>query len=106
MGDPAKPDEPQMVTVPNPAYTALKDLHDDVVAAQDTLGKALKTPAQLMHSGDAWTGPTTAKAWGEEVAGRDQSLPGLVQQILHAIESEMSSTPQTMERPMNRGMYE
>jgi hypothetical protein len=104
MGEPHDPDKPEMTTVPNPAYVALKQLHDDVVAVQDTLGKALHSPATLMHGGDAWTGPTTAKAWAEEVSGRDQRLPGLVHQVLHAIEAELSSTAKTMERPMNRGM--
>ena len=104
MGDPQEPEEPQMMTVANPSYVALKELHEDVLAAQDSLGKALHSPANLMHSGDAWTGPTAAKAWTEEVSGRDQRLPGLVSQILHAIEVEMSSMPQTVERPMNRGM--
>ena len=106
MGDPEQPETPEMVTVPNPAYTALADLHRDVLAVQGTLGKALHTPATLMHSGDAWTGPTTATAFAEDVSGRDQRLPGLVDQVLHAIESEMAGTPKTMERPMNRGMYE
>ena len=104
MADPDGPDEPQMQTVPNPAYVALQGLRDDVVAVQDTLGTALHSAATLMHGGDAWTGPTAATAWTEEVSGRDQRLPGLVTQVLHAIDAEMASTAKTMERPLNRGM--
>lgn len=102
---PESPEQPKTVTVPNPHYTELQDLHKDVLAVQHTIGKALHTSAQLMHGGSAWTGPTAAKSFAEEVSGRDQRLPGLVNQILSAIEAEMASTPQTMERPMNRGMY-
>ena len=102
--DPNEPPEPTTQMVPNPAYTALKSLHDDVVAAQQSLSTALKAAADQMHNGTAWTGPTAAKAWTEEVSGRDQRLPGLVTQILHAVEDEMAATPHEVERPINRGL--
>ena len=103
MSDPEGQPEPTMQTVPNPAYTALKSLRDDVVAAQHSLSTALRSAADQMQNGTAWTGPTAAKAWSEDVSGRDQRLPGLVQQILQAVEDEMAATPQTTERPLNRG---
>ncbi len=106
MSDPKEPPVPTTQTVPNPAYAALKALHDDVVAAQYSLSNALKSAADQMHNGTAWTGPTAAKAWTEDVSGRDQRLPGLVQQILHAVEDEMASTPKTTERPLNRGQLQ
>ena len=82
MADPSQPEQPTTHMVANPAYLDLKALHDDVEAAQDTLAQALKGPADLMHGREAWTGPTAAKAFTEEISGRDQRLPGLVRQIL------------------------
>ncbi len=104
MADPSQPAQPTTHMVANPAYLELKALHDDVEAAQDTLAQALKGPADLMHGRDAWTGPTAAKAFTEEISGRDQRLPGLVRQILDAVEDEMARTPKEVERPLNRGM--
>lgn len=107
MGDPAQSDQhdqPETQMVPNPAYTALKALRDDVEAAQDSLAHALKGPADLMHGQSAWTGPTAAKAFAGEVSGRDQRLPGLVRQVLDAVDDKMASTPKEVERPLNRGM--
>ena len=104
MGDPSQPDQPKTHMVPNPDYAALKALHDDVEAAQDSLAQALKGPADLMHGQDAWTGPTAAKAFTDEVSGRDQRLPALVRQVLEAVEDKMASTPKEVERPLNPGM--
>jgi hypothetical protein len=104
VGDPSQPDTPTTHMVPNPEYTALKALHDEVEGAQYSLSHALQGPAELMAGRDAWTGPTTAKAFAEDVSGRDQRLPGLVRQILEAVEDKMASTPKEVERPLNRGM--
>lgn len=100
----ADPQEPRTQMIANPAYTTLQTLRNDVVAAQDSLAQALKTPAQLMQGREAWTGPTAATRFTEEVSGRAQRLPGLVQQILAAVDDEMARTPKQLERPLNRGM--
>ena len=99
MSDPNKHPEPTMLTVPNPAYAALKSLHDDVLASQHLLSTALKSAADQMHNGTAWTGPTAAKAWTEDVSGATSACPGLVQQILHAVEDEMAATPTGVRAP-------
>lgn len=98
-------DEPPTIEVPNPHYTALKALHDDIEADRATLGKALNGATAAMQGG-AWTGPQTATRFGKDLAARDRELPGYVTQILHAIQLEMDATPKTMTRPVNRGMYE
>lgn len=92
------PDD-DMIEVANPHYTALKSLYDDVEAARPTLAKALNTPASLMQDGSAWTGPTTATTFKQDVTERDRSLPGHVDKILDAIDTEMRNTAKTVKRP-------
>ena len=98
------PDEPTTVEVANPHYTALTSLRSAVVDAQDSLAKALDSPTEQMHNGTAWTGPTAATEFSGEISGRKGRLPGLVQQILTAVDDEIAITPRTVTRPINRAL--
>lgn len=103
MGTP--PDtEPKTHEVPNPDYAALEALKTAVQGAEHSIGTALKSAAAQMTGGSAWTGPTAATDFTQEIEGRSNKLPGLVQQILSAVEDEMASTPKTVTRPLNAGM--
>ncbi|MGY2875975.1 hypothetical protein ACVW00_003165 [Marmoricola sp. URHA0025 HA25] len=99
-----EPQEPATVEVANPDYTALTSLRSAVLDAQDSLGKALDAATRQMHDGSAWTGPTAATAFAGEIAGRSGRLPGLVQQVLTAVEAEIATTPPTVTRPVNHGV--
>lgn len=91
-----KPEEPRTVEVANPDYEDLKQLKEDISGARSTLESSLKRPADAMHDGSAWTGPTAAKAFTQEISGRADQIPGLVSQLVEAVETEMASTPKTI----------
>lgn len=99
-----QPEEQATVEVVNPHYTALTGLRSAVLDAQDSLAKALDPATRQMHDGTAWTGPTAATTFAAEIAGRSSRLPGLVQQILGAVDAEIATTPPTVTRPANRGV--
>jgi hypothetical protein len=98
------PDEPTTVEVANPDYTALTSLRSAVLDAQDSLATALDAAAQQMQNGSAWTGPTAATAFAGEITGRSSRLPGLVHQVIAAVDAEIASTPRTITRPVNHGI--
>jgi len=100
----AGPDELTTMEVANPHYTALTSLRSAVLDAQDSLAKALDSPAEQMNNGTAWTGPTAATTFTSEVSGRKERLPGLVEQVLTAVDDEIAATPRTVTRPINPGM--
>lgn len=102
----SSPDEPKTYQVANPAYVELEQLKTAVEGAQDSLKTALRSASALMQGGDAWTGPTTATTFAQEIQGRDQQLPGLVGQVLQAVEDALADCEPTLTRPLNRGMYE
>jgi hypothetical protein len=100
----AEPEEPTTVEIANPDYTALVSLRSAVLDAQESLAKALDAATQQMNDGTAWTGPTAATAFTAEISGRSARLPGLVQQVLAAVEAEIALTPHTVTRPANRAL--
>ena len=100
----SQPEEPTTVEVANPDYTALTSLRSAVLAAQDSLAKALDAATQQMQAGTAWTGPTAATAFTSEISGRSSRLPGLVHQIVAAVDAEIAATPRTVTRPVHHGM--
>jgi len=100
----ADPESPTTVEVANPDYTALIGLRSSVLDAQDSLAKALDAATRQMHDGTAWTGPTAATAFAGEIAGRSSRLPGLVHQILAAVDAEIAQTPRTVTRPIPHGV--
>lgn len=97
-------DAPTTYEAANPDWVALDNLLHAVQAAQHSLATALTPATQTMSGGSAWTGPTAAKAFTTEIEGRDGRLPGLVQQIVQAVEDELAVTHKTVTRPINRGM--
>ena len=100
----ADPEAPTTVEVANPDYTRLTSLRTSVLDAQDSLAKALDAATQQMHDGTAWTGPTAATAFTAEISGRSSRLPGLVHQILAAVDAEIAVTPRTVTRPLPHGV--
>ena len=100
----AEPEEPTTVEVTNPDYTALTALRSAVLDARDSLARALDAPTEQMHAGTAWTGPTAATAFTGEISGRKGRLPGLVAQVLDAVEQELAHTPRTVTRHVHPGV--
>jgi len=98
------PEQQTTVEVANPDYVELVALRSAVLDAEGTLGKALDAAAQQMHAGTAWTGPSAATAFAGEITGRSSRLPGLVAQVVNAVEAEIAVTPRTITRPLGHGM--
>lgn len=93
-----QPEEPRTYEVANPDYEDLQQLKEDISGARDSMVNALKRPSQTMQDGSAWTGPTAAKAFAQEISGRADEIPGLVSQLVQAVETEMANTPKTLTR--------
>ena len=91
-----QPEEPSTHEVPNPDYEDLQQLKNDISGARSTMESSLKRPADAMHDGSAWTGPTAAKAFTQEISGRADDIPGLVTQLVEAVETELANTPKTI----------
>lgn len=89
-------DKPEQVT--NPQYTALKSLRDDMKNQRYSLANALDTGARMMGEGETWDGPGAAKDFTEEIQGRKKELPGLVDSMISAVEAELESTPEKIDK--------
>lgn len=78
---------------PNPAYTALEEILELAEGLQDDIAGALDDAFALMEGGDAWTGPNTATTFLEDLGYRKGDLPGLAEQLVESIRTELASTP-------------
>lgn len=84
-------EETEVTQVPNPMVGALRDLRAEVTASRDSIESALDSTWRKMTDGSTWTGPTTAEAWTEEVAGRRSRLGPLMQQVIDDIDAQIQS---------------
>lgn len=96
-----EPEQPITVEIANPDYAALTSLRAAVLDAGDSLAHALDAATEQMHAGTAWTGPTAATRFAGEISGRRARLPGLVAQLLDAVDEELAHTPRTVMRPVH-----
>jgi hypothetical protein len=84
--------------VANPDYAELVEVLADVRDYQRLNANVLRMPAQLMGTGGAWTGPSTANVFAAEVQGRHTGLPGRFEALVDAVEHEMARVPSTVPR--------
>ncbi|WP_166354918.1 hypothetical protein [Phytoactinopolyspora limicola] len=78
---------------PNPAHEALTEMLERAEGLQDDINEALDDAVGIMESGDAWTGPTTAAAFLDDLEDRQRDLPSLAEHLVDDIRSALQSTP-------------
>jgi hypothetical protein len=83
-------DEPQMMR--NRRYEVLEELLE--LARQAGIAEALDRPFQIMSDGDAWTGPTKATEFTEDIGHRRGDLVDIAEQLIEEIDAELQVTPE------------
>jgi len=82
--------------VVNPDHVELVELLADVRNYQGLNEDLLRTPAQLMGTGGAWTGAHAATVFTEEIEGRHTNLPRRFDALVDSIEHRLSRVPATL----------
>ncbi|WP_129711090.1 hypothetical protein [Haloactinopolyspora alba] len=85
--------------VSNPAHERLVALRDRVTNNRWMIERTLKDAKTRMHDGETWTGSSAAEPWAEEVGGRHDKLPDLLDRVIDAIEDRMGQVPEEIESP-------
>lgn len=85
--------------MPNPRHEALQELLTTAEGKQEAIAEALKDAHRIMDEGEAWSGPSTAKTFLEDLGYRHEDLPGLAQQLVDDIADALSSTPEEIHKP-------
>ncbi|UNZ21227.1 hypothetical protein [Streptomyces sp. 891-h] len=79
--------------VPSPVRADLQRLRDDVALQQETIATSLDRAAQDMAEGGVWEGPT-AEIFGEEIEGRKTDVHRYADEVLAAVDAQLSVTPE------------
>jgi hypothetical protein len=79
--------------VPSPIRADLEILRGVVALQQETIAGALDRAAQDMGEGGVWEGPT-AEIFGAEVEGRKTDVHRYADEMLAAVDAQLSVTPE------------
>ncbi|AYY12464.1 hypothetical protein EF847_06840 [Actinobacteria bacterium YIM 96077] len=79
---------------PNPAHGAIEEILQDAEAVQADIAEALDEAHRIMNDGEAWTGPTTAQAFLDELEERKGNMPRLAERLVEDIRDALNNTPE------------
>lgn len=79
---------------PNPRHQELTELLNMAEDMQEDIAEALKDAHRIMDGAEAWTGPTTAATFLEDLGYRHEDLPGIAQRLVDDIREALNSCPE------------
>ncbi|WP_166350932.1 hypothetical protein [Phytoactinopolyspora limicola] len=79
--------------VPNPEHTALSEILSMAQGLEEDIAEALDDAFRIMDSGEAWTGPTTATTFLEDLGYRKDDLPRLAERLVEDIRTRLQNVP-------------
>ncbi|GAA2763779.1 hypothetical protein GCM10010103_28200 [Streptomyces paradoxus] len=89
--------------VPNPRKADLERLRSDLAKEVESIRKALKGPAEQIGGDKVWVGKN-ARAWHQELEGRNKKLGEQVNKLLPILDAAIRSEPEKVSQSEAR-MY-
>jgi hypothetical protein len=77
---------------PNPRYTELKNLLNQLEQEESTLRNTFRDTCRRMGSNDVWIGPT-ARVWQTKIGSYDAQLRQLLSRAVADVQAELAGTP-------------
>jgi hypothetical protein len=87
---------PKGPLVPNPRYTELKNLLNQLAQEESTLRNTFRDACRRMGSNDVWIGPT-ARAWQTKIGSYDAQLRQLLSRAIADVQAELAGTPKEVD---------
>ncbi|WP_129669792.1 hypothetical protein [Phytoactinopolyspora endophytica] len=78
--------------VANPEYAALVETLELAQHHRSSIASALEPACIIMERGDAWRGPTAARAFLDDLAQCHQELPGIAERLVDDVREALAGT--------------